>query len=228
MRPSTQELQPTAVNASLHPAHVDYLRRLDSTLVGPRRARRSLIAEASDHLQDAKDALVSAGHDADSAAQRSLSDFGKVADVAPAYQETLAVASSRRTALLLLLVVGYQPFLWDSGLHLGRTMGPDSSPGLLSAALDQAIEVGGALALIGAVIALLATGMGQRWMRTRRPMARYVGTFTLGSAALIPTLCFAQAAVSGAAPLFFVLAALLMVLPLGAVAASARSTLAAA
>jgi hypothetical protein len=228
MRPSTQELQPTAVSDALHPVHVDYLRRLDSTLVGPRRARRSLVAEAGDHLADAKDALVSAGHDPDSAAQRALSDFGKVSDVAPAYQETLALASSRRTALLLLLVVGYQPFLWDSGLRLGRTMGPDTSPGFLSAVLDQAIEIGGALSLIGAVIALVATGTGQRWLRTRRPIARHVGTFTLGSAAVIPALCLAQASVSGATPLFFVLAFMLMVLPLGAVAASARSTLAAA
>ncbi|MGL4175937.1 MAG: permease prefix domain 1-containing protein, partial [Dermatophilaceae bacterium] len=93
--------------------HAAYLARLDAALVGPRRVRRSLLAEAEGHLEDATDALTEAGLSPDAAARRAVTEFGDVGVVAPAFQETLTVASSRRTAWLLLLALSYQPFLWD-------------------------------------------------------------------------------------------------------------------
>ena len=68
-----------------------YLARLDAALVGPARTRRSLVREAADHLDDATAALVAAGWTEDDAARRAVEEFGPVAEVAAAFQTTLAV-----------------------------------------------------------------------------------------------------------------------------------------
>jgi len=205
-----------------------YLASLDAALVGPGRTRRSLLREAADHLDDATAALVRAGHDEGVAARRAVSDFGTVTEVAASFQTTLAVAASRRTAWLLLLVLGYQPFLWDSGLNLSDGARSSHSDGWLVTALDDVIEVGGALVLVGAVVALVATGIGNRWWSNGDTTARLTGRFALGATAYVPTTCVAMTIAAGGATLpFWLLVLGLMVLPLAGVAASARRTLAA-
>lgn len=209
-------------------AQVTYLSLLDAALVGPRRARRSLLREAADHLEDATDALVEAGLEPDDAARRAVRDFGDVDEVAPAFQETLAVASSRRTAALLLVALGCQPFLWDNGLSLSSSNhldGPDTWP---FAALDLAIELTGGVLLAGAVLAIALTGVGRRWVRHERVVARLTAGLGLGAAVAISGLCVTMTAVSGAPPAFWCLLTVLLLAPMTTVAASARRTWAAA
>jgi hypothetical protein len=96
---------PTALTASESSEQIDaYIADLDSALRGPRRARADLLAEARDGLADAAEAYVSAGLRPAEAARRALAEFGGVAEVAPAYQEELAAAQGRRTALGILIV----------------------------------------------------------------------------------------------------------------------------
>ena len=204
-----------------------YLASLDAALVGPGRTRRSLVREAADHLDDATAALVRAGHDEGSAACRAVADFGTVPEVAASFQTTLAVAASRRTAWLLLLVLGYQPFLWDSGLNLAAGARSNHADGWLVGALDDVIEVGGAVVLLGAVVALVATGIGNRWWAVGGTTARLTARFALGATVFMPLTCFTMTmAAGGAAPAFWALMVGLMVLPLAGVGVSARRTLA--
>lgn len=206
----------------------DYLARLDAALVGPARTRRSLVQEAADHLDDATAALVAVGYDEDAAARRAVEEFGSVREVASAFQTTLAVASSRRTSWLLLVVLGYQPFLWDSGLELAsetHALRPDF---WLVGALDAVIETGGAITLIGAVVAIVLTGIGNRWWAAGRATARASALFALVSCAFVPVTCVVMSlAAGGSTAGFWAEVFALMMLPLGAVALSARSTLAA-
>lgn len=205
-----------------------YLASLAAALVGPGRTRRSLLREAADHLDDATTALVRAGHDEAVAARRAVADFGTVPEVAASFQTTLAVAASRRTAWLLLLVLGYQPFLWDSGLNLSAGARSSHSGGWLVSTLDDVIEVGGAVVLLAAVAALVATSIGNRWWSVGDATARLTGRFALGATVFMPITCVTMTiAAGGATPLFWSLMLGLMVLPLGGVAASARRTLAA-
>lgn len=227
MRPPGPGATMDGVPTVVHAEHAGYLRRLDAALVGPRRARRSLVTEAADHLEDATDALVGAGCHRDDAARRAVDDFGTVAEVAPGFQETLVVASSRRTAWLMLLAMIGQPFLWDKGVHLAASLEVGSSDAWGYHALDEAIELTGSLVIVGALLAMLATALGARWVRVRRPVARATGSFALGGAIVVAAECVALTAISGASPGFWAVLGLLLVLPLATVAASARQTLAA-
>jgi hypothetical protein len=206
-----------------------YLARLDAALVGPGRTRRSLVQEAADHLDDATAALVRAGYDEEAASRRAVDDFGTVPEVAASFQTTLAVAASRRTAWLLLLVLGYQPFLWDAGLNLASETHAARPDWWLVGALDELIEIGGGLTLLGAVGALVLTGIGNRWLSAGRLTARLTAGFTLVACAFVPLTCVAMTLAAGGWTLgFWALVLGLMALPLGGVAVSAQRTLAAA
>ncbi|MGL5819321.1 MAG: permease prefix domain 1-containing protein [Phycicoccus sp.] len=206
--------------------HAAYLTRLDAALVGPRRARRSLIAEAAGHLEDATDAFAGTGLTPDAAARRAVTDFGDVELVAPAFQETLTVASSRRTAWLLLLALGYQPFLWDSGIDLSATLHetPPDPGSVLYATLDRGIELAGGLLIAAALLAVLATGVGRRWLPTARPVARATAAIAVAAAVVLPGLAAAMTVLSGAPIAFWAAGTLLMAVPMAVVAASAHRT----
>lgn len=206
----------------------DYLARLDAALVGPRRTRRSLVREAADHLDDATEALVDAGYDEESAARRAVVDFGSVPDIAASFQTALAVAASRRTAWLLLLVLGYQPLLWDSGLNLASNSADAPSDRWLFHLLDSAIEAGSWIVLAGALFLLVATGIGNRWWFIGRATARFTGAFALAATAFVPLTSVGMIVAAGSVDVgLWMLALALVVLPLAGVAVSARRTLAA-
>ena len=74
-----------------------YHGRLQASLVGPRGARRDLLREVADHLEDAVEALEQSGVDGTTAQEVAMREFGTPAEVAPGLQKTLAVSSAHRT-----------------------------------------------------------------------------------------------------------------------------------
>lgn len=209
---------------TLAPEAASYLHDLDRALVGPRRVKAGLIREADDHLTDASEAYLEAGYDADAAVARAVDDFGPVDEIAAAFQTTLAVAASRRTAWILLGALAIQPFLWDGGLNLSERHRPtaDAQPGL--AFLDMAIEVLGGMVMVGAVLAILGTGIGNRWFRAGRTIARVTAVFTLAACALVTSTAVSMVLLAGTSTLLiaWVLLAAGLFLPLACAVRSAR------
>ena len=200
-----------------------YLAELDAALVGPRRKRRDLMQEASDHLDDATDAYLRAGYDRPDAEQQAVVDFGSVDEVAPAFQTTLAVASSRRTALILLAVLALQPFAWD-GPFSSHSAPPD---GLLFAFLDTGVEYVGGAMIAAALLLVAATGIGNRWWQAGRGIARLTGLVVIGSAVTIKVMGVTMVLLSGGfAPGPWAMVLVFLLVPFSIAATSARRTLA--
>lgn len=92
---------------------------IDRALVGPVKARRSMIMEVRHGLEDAATAHRDAGLDPTAAATAAVRDFGAVAEIVPLLQEELTARQARATALLLALVfpalLGGWDLLWRSG-----------------------------------------------------------------------------------------------------------------
>ncbi|MCD5311248.1 permease prefix domain 1-containing protein [Kineosporia babensis] len=207
---------------------MSYLGELDAALTGPRRLKRDLLQEAADHLDDATEALVEAGHAPSEARARAESDFGPVAEVADAYAGTLAVASARRTVGLLLFVLSFQPFLWDKGVNFGKMFSKESPDTWWYAVLDLSMEIGGGIALFGAALALVVTGLGGRWFPVGRRTARAAAFFTVAAAVFVPLNASVMLVSDGVQPQLWGLAALLMVMPLAITVVSAWGTIASA
>lgn len=207
-----------------------HLRALDGALRGPRRVKADLLEEAAGHLEDAVDAHLQRGLGPDEARARAVSEFGAVEDVAPGFQTTLAVSASRRAAWLLLAGTAPQALLWDSGLDLGTRVAHAEDPRTpVFAVLDTVIEVGGMIAIAGMLVALLATGIGNRWLRAGRATARATGIFVLGSAFVMPCVGFTMITLSAGVDLtMYAVAAVLLGGPMLLAGAAARRCLAAA
>lgn len=201
-----------------------YLHRLERALVGPRRVRASLLREAGDHLADGTRAYVEAGYDADEAAALAVADFGRVEEVAPGFQSTLAVAASRRTAWLLLGACLIQPFLWDGGLDLSASHEPTAAAHPGFAWLDAGVEVVGVLVMAGALLALVGTGIGNRWFAAGPAVARLTGWFAIAGAALVPAIGVVMVLTAGVAGLASVWLVMLvgLVTPMAVAARSAQ------
>ena len=201
-----------------------YVAALDQSLVGPRRVRRGLVQEARDHLDDASAALSDAGYDRAEAERIAVADFGDLDDIVPAFQTTLAVAASRRTAWMLFAVLAIQPLLWDGPL------GPDNGPapdGVVFAMLDNAVEYGGGAMILAALALLVATGIGNRWFAAGRGIARLTAITTLVSAASIKVIGLAMVLLSsGRDPAAWLLFVVFIIVPFSVTATQARRTLA--
>ena len=201
-----------------------YVAALDAALVGPGRVRRGLVQEARDHLEDATDAYVRAGYAEVESQRRAVEDFGRLEEVVPAFQSTLAVASSRRTAALLLGVLSIQPFLWDGGHQAAENHAPD---GLAYAVLDVGIEVVGGLFIVGAALLLLATGIGHRWFDVGRPVARATSALALLAASMTTAIGVTMTLLSGGvAASHWAMLLVFLWAPMSLTAVSARRTLA--
>ena len=97
----------------------EYVVALGRALHGPRRTRRSMVAEAHEGLIDAADAYRAGGVAPDRAAVLAVRDFGTVREVAPSYQDELTARQGRWSAVLFALVfpamlLGWD-LLWQSG-----------------------------------------------------------------------------------------------------------------
>ncbi|MEI7056162.1 permease prefix domain 1-containing protein [Nocardioides sp. CCNWLW239] len=205
-----------------------YLADLRAAIPGPSLTRRDLLREAGDHLEDATEAYTAAGYTTAEAEALALRDFGDVDDVAPGFRDTVAIGAARRTALLLVLVMIPQAFLWDGGIDLGASAHSVAPNTGLFHALDLVIGYVGTAGALGAVIALAATATGQRWLRIGRRTARLTAFWSLAIAVLVPVIGFTMLALTGGLTVFLALSALaFMAAPFAAVALSAQRTLAA-
>lgn len=200
-----------------------YVAALDGALVGPARVRRGLVREARDHLEDATTALGDSGYDRTEAERIAVADFGTLDEIVPAFQTTLAVAASRRTAWMLLAVLSIQPFLWDGPFGHDGAPQPD---GLLFSILDHFVEWGGGVMIATAAVLLVATGIGNRWFPAGRGLARVTAITTIACAASIKVVAVGMVLLSSASdPASWAMVLVFIMIPFSAAASQARRTL---
>jgi hypothetical protein len=174
-----------------------YLTELSRALSGPRRRRADLMAEARDSLEDATEAFEADGLDRWEAEQQAVADFGELAEVVPGYRAELGIAQGRRTALALCLVMLAQPIIWKEGVW---SWNQDSgSPTAYTAFLNSLVMVIGMLTIAGAVLALVASGIGLRYPAVRDRATRSTAVFALVSAASVSVVSIALSASSALA-----------------------------
>jgi len=157
-----------------------YVAELDGALRGPRRAKADLLAEARDSLVDAAEAYDRRGVGRAVAERRAVREFGTVDEIAPEYQTELALAQGRRTALLVFVVVGLQYLISEQAVRSGVFDGP-RRPGPGYALLAHTVDWLGIGTILGALLAVLACGVGVRYLGTRRRLVRAVGVFALSA-----------------------------------------------
>jgi hypothetical protein len=202
-----------------------YVTALDRELVGPGRVRRGLVQEARDHLDDATAAYRRAGRDRTDAERLAVDDFGDLDEIVPAFQTTLAVAASRRTAWMLFAVLSIQPLLWDGPLGPNQ---PDPE-GLFYAILDNGVEYAGGLMILTSIALLVATGIGNRWFAAGRGIARFTSITTIVAAVSIKATGIGMVLLSTGTgePMVWLLFAVFILVPFTVTAGQARRTLAA-
>lgn len=163
-----------------------YADELDRTLRGPRRLRADLVAEARDGLTDAAEAYEHDGADPETAAGRAVADFGPLRTVASGYQAVLATAQARRTALLFFVVTAAQAlgatYEWRS---LSVRDGWTFQPGLGYSVLARTVDWVGVGNKVAALLVLLATGIGVRYLGNRPSICRFTGVLTLSVGAFM-------------------------------------------
>jgi type IV secretory pathway VirB2 component (pilin) len=172
----------------------DYLAALSKSLAGPRRRKADLLAEARDHLTDASEALEAAGLDRDSAEREAVADFGALDEVVPGYRAELAVSQSRRTAVLLFLALIIQPIVWQEGAWSWNR--EPSTSTALNDLLQSLVRGVGGVAIAGAVLAVIATGIGLRYPLVREHVSRATAIFALVNAFVISAIGLVMASTS--------------------------------
>jgi hypothetical protein len=163
-----------------------YMADLNRALSGPRRRRADLMAEARDSLVDATEAYEADGLDRVEAERHAVDDFGDLAVVVPGYRAELGIAQSRRTAVLLFLVMIAQPIVWQEGAW-AWTQQPNETTPLLEL-LNRSVMVTGSLSIAGAVLAVVGTGLGLRYPWLRDRVARATALFALVSAGAVAAI----------------------------------------
>lgn len=159
-----------------------YITELGRALRGPRRVKADLLTEARDSLVDAADAYQSKGLAREQAERQAVAEFGDVRQIAPAYQATLGLAQARRTALLVLCArtpefVGSE-YVWRSSAY-DWTWQPGPGYLLLTRIVDW-MAIGG---IACALLAVLACGIGVRYLGVRRWLSRAIGVGALAGCA---------------------------------------------
>ncbi|MEU3768555.1 permease prefix domain 1-containing protein [Amycolatopsis keratiniphila] len=90
-----------------------YLGELRARLEGPASAKRDLLREARDGLNDAADAYRDGGWSDHDAQRRAVDDFGPVQLIARDYQAELGMHSGTRTLWKLILGVPMMQLAWE-------------------------------------------------------------------------------------------------------------------
>jgi hypothetical protein len=161
----------------------EYLAALSKELRGPRRRKADLLAEARDHLTDATEAFEADGFDRYDAEKHAVAEFGTLDEVAPGYRADLAVSQSRRTAVLLFAALIIQPIVWREGAWSWNS-GPDD-PNPLNDLLQALVRDVGTVAIAGAVLAVVAAGIGLRYPIVRAHLTSVTTVFALANAVAI-------------------------------------------
>ena len=192
----------------------DYLTGLSRALPGPRRRKADLLAEARDHLVDATEAFEADGLDRDSAEREAVADFGELDEVVPGYRGELAVSQTRRTAMLLFLVLILQPIVWQEGAWSWNQ--DPASDSALNDFLQTLVRSIGTLTIAGAVLAVIAAGVGMRYPIVREHVTRVTALFAITSSVIISAIGVGMASTSThpAALLDYAVVASFVVLPL--------------
>jgi hypothetical protein len=159
----------------------EYVDRLGRVLVGRRSAKRELLREVADHLEDATDAYVADGVERSEAERLAREEFGSVAELAPSYQAMLASDLLRRTSTVLAIVLVVQPLAW--AWYTGERDVTDGSP--LTQALDTVVEFVGVTSIGLALVALVVTGLGTRWWGFHPSLIRAAATAGLAASVVI-------------------------------------------
>ncbi len=191
----------------------DYLVGLTKALPGPRRKRADLLAEARDHLIDATEAFEAEGLDRDSAEREAVADFGNLHEVVPGYRAELAVSQSRRTAMLLFLVLIVQPIVWQEGIWSWTSDAVQESA--LNDFLQTMVRGIGMVSIAGAVLAVVAAGVGMRYPIVREHVSRATSLFAIATSVVISAIGIGMAASSAQVALLdYAVVSGLVVLPL--------------
>lgn len=191
----------------------DYLTSLGRALPGPRRRKADLLAEARDHLIDATDAFEADGLDRASAEREAVADFGDLDEVAPGYRAELAVSQSRRTAMLLFLALIIQPIVWQEGVWSWNQDQVGESA--LNDFLQSLVRGIGMVAIAGAVLAVIAAGVGMRYPIVRDYVSRATALFAIVMSAVVSGIGVGMASTSAqVAPLDYAVVGGFVVLPL--------------
>jgi hypothetical protein len=164
----------------------EYLTGLSRALSGPRRRKADLIAEARDHLTDATEGFTADGLDRQQAERAAVADFGDLADVVPGYRAELAISQSRRTAVMLCMVLFAQPLVWREGLWSWNVGQGVESPA--NVFLHNLVEVVGTVSIAGSVLAVIAAGVGMRHPIVRDHVSRLTAMFAIASSVVISVI----------------------------------------
>jgi hypothetical protein len=169
-----------------------YLGELNRRLHGPRRARADLVAEARDGLVDAAAGYERKGLCRLDAERRAVDEFGDVREIAKAFQAELGLAQTRRTAALVVAVIGSQSAATEVAWRVMAQRGGTWRPSAAYALLANAVDVAGYVTVAAALLTVVACGIGTRWVRVEGRIARAAGVaafvvcgyFTVASAVL--------------------------------------------
>ncbi|MGI5157074.1 permease prefix domain 1-containing protein [Microbispora sp. CA-102843] len=168
----------------------EYVVSMRHALRGPGGARRDLLAEARDSLLDAAEAYECEGLPRAEAERLAVADFGTVPEVAPGFQEELAVSQGRRTAALLFLSVPLTALSWSVIWRVfpGTPSMAVAKPewyGLLSRTVDGIQLATG----VAGGLALLALGRGLRRMRRPALVTRWLGLLVWLQMPIMAVMC---------------------------------------
>jgi hypothetical protein len=155
-----------------------YLAELSAALRGPRAVKADLLVEVRHSLVDATEAYQGGGLGRMAAERRAVADFGAVPQIAPGFQVELGLAQARRTALLLAAVIAVQGRFAEAAWR-SLPAHPTWHPGTLYAAVAQVVDVAGPVAVGLALAAALTAGIGTRYLRPQRWLARATGMYAL-------------------------------------------------
>ncbi|WP_232665062.1 permease prefix domain 1-containing protein [Pseudonocardia sp. TRM90224] len=155
---------PTVVGGTIA-AHVEQLAR---ALRGPARSRASMLRETREGLEDAAAAHREGGLAPAEAEALAVRQFGSVRQIAPLYQAELTVRQSRRTALLLAVLMPALTHGWDMLWTIGISWEMAGPPPQIVLTLADAQDKISNVATVVAVALLLMTFL-------RRTPSRFTG-----------------------------------------------------
>ncbi|MDR7281017.1 HAAS signaling domain-containing protein [Catenuloplanes atrovinosus] len=153
----------------------EYVAEVGRGLRGPARLRRDMLAEIRDALTDAAEA---------DGVETAVAEFGPAREIAGGLQEVLTVAHARRTALLLILVLGTS---WAQAALAGLDGWPQwqgAAPGAGYLWLAEAVDLLSGVSLAAAAAAVVLLGWGARHLWRPAELARLVAGVTMGVMAL--------------------------------------------